>query len=97
MDIFTRVLYPAIDEMNEALDEGKQLLKIPEAVLFGDGAILDSIGLVNFIVTTERIAEESTGKMISLTSEKAFSRRQSPFRTIASLAEFIEELLAEEA
>lgn len=97
MEVYNEILYLAIEEINETLDEGDQLAKSPETVLFGDGALLDSVGLVNFIVTTERIAQEVTGKMITLASEKAFSRRQSPFRTVGSLAEYIEELLAEEA
>ncbi len=97
MNLYEEILYPAIEEINETLDEGEQLTKSPETVLFGDGALLDSVGLVNFIVTAERIAQEITGKAITLASEKAFSRRQRPFRTVGSLAVYIEELLAEEA
>ncbi len=91
-----QIVFPVIDEINETLSEGEVLEKSPETILFGEGALLDSIGLVNFIVTTERIVEEETGKSITLASEKAFSRRQSPFRTVATLAEYIEELLKEE-
>ena len=97
MNLYEEILYPAIEEINETLDEGEQLAKSPDTVLFGDGALLDSVGLVNFIVTAERVAQEVTGKAITLASEKAFSRHQSPFRTVGSLAEYIEELLAEEA
>lgn len=97
MNLYEEILYPVIEEINETLDEGEQLAKSPDTVLFGDGALLDSVGLVNFIVTAERVAQEVTGKAITLASEKAFSRRQSPFRTVGSLAEYIEELLAEEA
>ena len=71
MIINNDILYPAIEEINETLDEGEQLVKSPETVLFGDGSLLDSIGLVNFIVTTERIVEEVTGKSVTLASEKA--------------------------
>lgn len=97
MNLYEEILYPVIEEINETLDEGEQLAKSPETVLFGDGALLDSVGLVNFIVTTERITQEVTGKAITLASERAFSRRQSPFRTVGSLVEYIEELLPEEA
>ena len=97
MEIYNKILYSAIEEINETLDNGEQLSQSPETILFGDGALLDSVGLVNFIVTAERIAQEVTGKAIILASEKAFSRRQSPFRTVGTLAEYIEELLTEEA
>lgn len=96
MKIFEEILYPALEEINDSLEEGEQLSKSLDTVLFGDGALLDSIGLVNFIVTTERIVEEVTNKSVTLASEKAFSRRQSPFRTVGTLADYIEELLKEE-
>ena len=96
MNLYENILYPAIEEINETLDENEQLVKSPDTVLFGDGSLLDSIGLVNFIVTTERIVEEVTSKSVTLANEKAFSRRQSPFRTVGTLADYIEELLKEE-
>lgn len=58
--------------------------------LFGENSELDSMGLVNIVVDVEsRLLDE--GYEISLTSEKAMSRRNSPFRTITTLAEFIKE------
>jgi len=97
MDLLEDILYPAIEEINEILDEGGKLAKSPETVLFGDGALLDSIGLVNFIVTAEGLVQDVVGRTVTLASEKAFSRRQSPFRSIGSLADYIGELLAEES
>ncbi len=61
MKIFEEILYPALEEINDSLEEGEQLSKSPNTVLFGDGALLDSIG-VNFIVTTERIVELQTSQ-----------------------------------
>jgi len=62
-------------------------------VLFGSESVLDSMGLVNVIVDIEsRFLDENYE--ISLTSEKAMSRRNSPFRTISTLADFIEEQIA---
>lgn len=59
-----------------------------ETCLFGVNAVLDSMGLVNVIVDIESIFLDD-GIEITLTSEKAMSRRNSPFRTIETLAEFI--------
>ncbi|MCK4664774.1 MAG: hypothetical protein KAT68_18025 [Bacteroidales bacterium] len=62
--------------------------------LFGSNAIFDSMGLVNVIIDIEsKFLDEDIE--ISLTSEKAMSRRNSPFRTISTLAEFIEEQIKE--
>lgn len=96
MNLYENILYPAIEEINETLDEGEKLAKSPDSVLFGEKALLDSIGLVNFIVTVERNIEEKLDRSITLASEKAFSRRESPFLTLGTLADYIQELLSEE-
>lgn len=64
-----------------------------KTVLFGENGILDSIGLVTLIVAVEQAIEETFGVSISLADEKAMSQRNSPFRTIDSLAEFAQRLI----
>ncbi|MBI5267149.1 MAG: acyl carrier protein [candidate division Zixibacteria bacterium] len=91
--IAERYIYPAIDEIAAGLEPGHTLHKTPDTNLFGDGAALDSLGLVNLIVAVEERIESGTGKGVRLVSEKAMSRRQSPFRTVSTLAEYIDELL----
>lgn len=63
--------------------------------IFGAGAPLDSLGLVNFLADLEARVAEETGCEIVLASERAFSRGRSPFRDVPSLVEFLGELLAE--
>ncbi len=58
--------------------------------LFGDDAVLDSMGLVNIVIDVESEFLDK-GIEISLTSEKAMSRSRSPFRTIETLVDFIYE------
>jgi hypothetical protein len=61
--------------------------------IFGAGAALDSLGLVNFLADLEyRIAEEFEREVV-LASEQAMSRSRSPFRDVAALTEYIVELL----
>ena len=88
------LIYEAIDELNETLDE--PIEKSDSTQLFGSKSKLDSIGLVSLIVTVERLIEEKYDKTVTLASEKAFSRSSSPFRTVQTLSEYISELLAEE-
>ena len=65
-----------------------------ETVLIGADAIIDSIGLVNIIVDIE--GELSSKEYnILLTSEKAMSRKISPFRSINSIVAFIKESINE--
>ena len=88
------LIYEAIDELNETLDE--PIEKSDSTQLFGSKSKLDSMGLVSLIVTVERLIDEKYGKTVTLASEKAFSRTSSPFRTVQTLSEYISELLAEE-
>ncbi len=88
-------IYPAIDEIAASMEPGHTLHKSPNTPLFGADAALDSLGLVNFVVAVEERVESGTGRSIRLVSEKAMSRRQSPFRTVSTLAEYIDELLSE--
>ena len=60
--------------------------------LLGANAVISSIGLVSLITDIESVLEEDHGIEVTLVSEDAFSRRQSPFRTIETLAEYILEL-----
>ena len=65
-----------------------------DTALFGKDSILDSMGLVNVIIDIEsRFLDEDIE--ISLTSESAMSRRNSPFRTVETLADFIMEQIGE--
>lgn len=63
-----------------------------DTVLIGDGAVFDSVGLVALIMEIEAMADDDYGIVISLTSDRAMSLRESPFRTLGSLAAFIEEV-----
>ncbi len=63
--------------------------------IFGAGAPLDSLGLVNFLADLEYRLAEEFGREIVLASDRAMSRGRSPFRDVAALTEYVVELLAE--
>jgi acyl carrier protein len=67
----------------------------PETELFGGPDGIDSLSLVRIVAEVEREAEEKAGKRIVLADERAMSRRQSPFRSVTSLAELLAERLGE--
>jgi len=56
--------------------------------LIGENSILDSLGLVSFIVDLESELNNS-GLQISIVTDKAMSLSSSPFRTVQTLIEFI--------
>ncbi len=90
-------LYDAIDEINRQRPDEAPLEKSPETPLFGSSSDLDSLGLVNFIVAAEQKVEEEFGTPIVLADDRALSREPSPFSSVGALAEYIDELLAEDA
>ncbi|RZB29756.1 MAG: hypothetical protein SRB1_02036 [Desulfobacteraceae bacterium Eth-SRB1] len=86
------ILNKTVNEYFESQDFNEKANE--DTVLFGKESVLDSMGLVNVIIDIEsRFLDEDYE--ISLTSEKAMSRRNSPFRTISTLADFIGEQVTE--
>ncbi len=74
----------------------KDITSTPDTKLFGNDGILDSMGLVNLVVSLEERIQEEYDVAITLADESAMSLSKSPFLTVASLADYIEELLREE-
>ena len=95
MSTLEKIIYPLVDEIN-ASGQGITLGKSNEAPLFGPNSPMDSLGLVTFIVALEEKIETNTGKTVRLVSEKAMSRKNSPFLTMGALANYIDELLINE-
>jgi acyl carrier protein len=85
----------AIDEMNLDLPEGGQLDTSLDTELFGRLGRLDSLGLVNLVVAAESAVLAQFDCVVTLANEKAMSRKSSPFRTVGSLVDYIDELLKE--
>ena len=92
MDTLERLIYPAVDELVPSL-KGTVLPKDPETPLIGPAAALDSMGLVTLIVTIEARVADALGRSVTLASEDAMSRTRSPFRTLGTLADYLDELL----
>lgn len=89
-----QTIFRVVDELNQQLPKKQRLEKSEEAFLYGDSGPLDSLGLVNLIVTTEQKVEEEFGVAIILSDEKALSQKDiSPFETIKRLADYISSLL----
>jgi acyl carrier protein len=88
------LIYAAIDEVNPMLPPDRQIEKTPETQLFGRGSRLDSLGLVNLVVATEARLGES-GVAVALADERAMSQKQSPFRTVGTLCDYIAALVQE--
>src|SRR5262245_35888224 len=89
-----KVILRALETTNEARDERSQLVVSPEAPLFGADSTLDSLGLVALLIDIEE-ALAGEGLNVTLSDERALSQRRSPFRSVDTLAAYIEQLANE--
>src|SRR5437899_1382915 len=82
-------IYRAVDWINGELPPDRQLIKARETRLLGSQSVLDSMHLVSLIVAIEREMEDTFGVTLTLVDERALSMKESPFRSIESLADYI--------
>lgn len=93
MKIIEEIIYPAIDVVKE--EQEIDVENSPELQLFGKNAVFDSLSLVNLIVTIEENISDKLNVDLTLANENAMSRSKSPFKTVQSLADYIQELVDE--
>lgn len=93
LNLLLTTLTVHFDEINESVD----LSERENIKLFGGDGLLDSIGLVSFIVEVEERLEDEFDVSVVLADEKAMSRRTSPFARISYLADYILEVVNEDS
>ena len=86
-----RIVYESIDVVNRQLPAARRLQKSPDTVIVGPGGSLDSLGIVNFVVTVEEKVGDALGAPIELLDETMLLADDSPFRTVATLCAHIAE------
>lgn len=96
LSLVDNVLQSAATEFNDLCEPGKRIEMNGEFLLFGSESNLDSMDLANFLIGIEEKLSDN-GYEISMLDEKAFSQKNSPFRSISSLTQFIAEKIAESA
>ena len=89
------LIIKSVQEINEQLPQEQQFSTTLNTVLLGKDGKLDSLGLVTLLVTIEQNIEDEFDVSITITDEKAMSQKRSPFRTIGTLADYIDMLLIE--
>jgi len=91
------IVMESLREVNSTFDDPDPEFErlTVDTKIFGERGLLDSLGLVTLISIIESRISEEFNKEIVIVTEKAMSRKFSPFRSIQSLAEFIEKLLKE--
>ena len=87
-----QAIYNAIEEINPQLTDDQKLSAGEDALIFGEGAPLDSLGLVNLVMAVEQHIMDLTGDELVLASETAMSRKRSPYRSVSALADYCVEV-----
>ena len=60
-----------------------------ETAIYGNNGGLDSLGLVSFITDLEQSLNDALGVEVILADEKTMSMRNSPFKDVATLTQYI--------
>lgn len=84
------MLFQVVDELNQLRPPDEHLAKDPDTPLAGDYGRLDSAGLINLIAVTEQKTAAEFGRAILLTDERTLSQINQVFRTLGTLADYIQ-------
>ncbi|MBQ9688407.1 hypothetical protein IJV79_02085 [bacterium] len=95
-DQIKEILKEAIEELNTQLEDDEQVAFNDETRFIGSHAAIDSISFVTLVSIIEEIIEDKMDVSIQLVNEKAFSSKRSPFYSIETMVQYIEELIKEE-
>jgi D-alanine--poly(phosphoribitol) ligase subunit 2 len=88
------LIYSAMDEVDAQTTAGAPVEKSPEARLLGSDQGVDSLTFVNLVVAIEEQIQKKMGKSVVLVDEDNMALEEHPFRTIGTLADYIEKIVA---
>lgn len=91
-----KIILQTLTDLVETLPEDEQFIPNYDTKLFGQGALVDSLMLVSFIVDLESIFSSEYDFDIILTDDRAMTREISPFDNVSNLTEYINEIIQEQ-
>ena len=93
----SKAVFSAVDELNTQLPAGVSVEKSLDAPLYGVGGKLESLDFVTLIMEVEEKINAEFGTDITIADENLLSKAKSPFSTLRTLIEYLEELLKQPA
>lgn len=88
-----QMVYSALDESEARSLTGVPVEKNPEAPLLGSDIGVDSLTIVNLVVAIEEQIQKKAGKTIILVDEDSMALQEHPFRTVGTLAAYVDKLI----
>ena len=92
-----KAVYNAIDELNAQLPPGVSVEKSLDAPLYGASGKLESLDFVTLIMEVEEKIKAEFGVNITIADENLLSKQKSPFSSLRTLIEYLEEVLKQDA
>ena len=92
----SKAVFSAVDELNAQLPGGVTVDKALDAPLYGTGGKLESLDFVTLIMEVEEKIKAEFGTDITIADENLLSKEKSPFSSLRTLIEYLEELLKQE-
>ena len=90
------LVYAAIDEVNAQSADAVAIAKTPDTRLLGGSQGVDSLTFVNLVVALEEKIQDSLGHSVVLVDEDSMALQEHPFRTVGTLAEYVEKIIAKQ-
>ena len=87
------MVYTALDESDAQSLNGGPVEKTPEAPLLGSDKGVDSLTIVNLVVAIEEQIQKRMGKTVVLVDEDSMALQEHPFRTVGTLAAYVEKVV----
>ena len=84
-----RYVFDAIDQVNQQLPAAKRLARSPDTVIVGPGGVLDSLGIVTFVIALEEKVGDDLSRSVQLLDESVLADAAGPFHTVGSLAQYL--------
>jgi acyl carrier protein len=89
----SKAVFSAVDELNTQLPAGVSVEKSLDAPLYGAGGKLESLDFVTLIMEVEEKINAEFGTDITIADENLLSKQKSPFSTLRTLIEYLDELV----
>jgi acyl carrier protein len=90
-----KAVFEAVDDLNQQLPAGVEVEKSLDAPLYGSTGKLESLDFVTLIMEVEEKINAEFGTDITIADENLLSKEKSPFSTLGTLIEYLEDLLKE--
>jgi len=92
-DAIDAIIFRALAALNAERADDARIEASPATPLFGVDSEIDSLEFVSVITDVETSLNVDHGLSIALADDRALSRAQSPYDTVATLRDYILELL----